>query len=59
MINALGVVRYLHPADHHPAKIRNVDQDFTREHDFKDIKLCVKNGDIHKMEKRELELYRH
>ena len=29
------LVRYLHPADHHPAGIRKVDKDFARQLDFK------------------------
>ena len=34
--------RYLHPADHHPARIRKVDKYFAKELDFKDIKFPVK-----------------
>ena len=30
-------LRYLHPAYHHPARIRQVDKDFARELDFKII----------------------
>ena len=46
------LVRYLHPADLHPARIRKVDKDFSRALDFKDIKFPVKIRDIHKIEKR-------
>ena len=41
----------LHPAYHHPARIRNVDNDFAKELDFKDIKFPVKTRDIDKVEK--------
>ena len=33
------LIRYLHHADHHPAGIRKVDKDFSKELDFKDIKF--------------------
>ena len=46
------LVRYLNPADHHPASIRKIDKDFARKHDFKDIKFPVKIRDIHKVEKK-------
>ena len=36
------LVRYLDPADHHPARITKVDEDFARKLDFKDIKLPSK-----------------
>ena len=36
------LVRYLHPADRHPAKITKVDKDFAKELDFKDIRFPVK-----------------
>ena len=32
------MVRYLDPADHHPARITKVDEDFARKLNFKDIK---------------------
>ena len=35
------LVRYLHPADHHPARIRRVDEGSARELHFKDIKFPV------------------
>ena len=37
---------HLHPADHHPEKIRKFDEDFARELDFQDVKFPVKVGDI-------------
>ena len=46
------LVRYLNPADHHPASIRKNDKDFARKHDFKDIKFPVKIRDIQKVEKK-------
>ena len=45
------MVRFLHPADHHPARIRKVDKDFVIELYFKDIKFPIKVKDIHKIEK--------
>ena len=33
------LVKYLHPADHDPARITKADKDFGKELDFKDIKL--------------------
>ena len=46
------LVRYLYPADHHPARITKAEKDFAERHDFKDLKLLVKNTDIHKIEKK-------
>ena len=46
------LVRYLHPANHIPRRIRKVDKDFPRELDFKDVKFVVKIRDIHKIEKK-------
>ena len=37
----------MHPADHHPAKIKKADKDFEKE--LKDIKFSVKYKDIHKI----------
>ena len=51
------LVRYLHPASYHPARIRKVDEMLDRELDFKDIRFPVKIRDIHKIEKNEL--HRH
>ena len=48
------LIRYLHPADHHPAKIRKVDKDFAEELDLKDKKLPLKIRYIHKIEKRRI-----
>ena len=33
----LTLVRYLHPVDHHPARIVKPYKDFAKKHDFKDI----------------------
>ena len=46
------MVRYLNPADHHPARITKADKDFAKKLDFKGIKFPVKIRDIHKMEKK-------
>ena len=45
------LVRYLNPADHHPARITKADKDFAKRLDFKDIKFPVIR-DIHKIEKK-------
>ena len=42
------LVRYVNPADHHPARITKADKDFAKMLDFKDIKFPVKIGDIYK-----------
>ena len=44
------MVRYLHPADHHPERIRKVNILYGDKLDFKDIKFSVKVRDIHKIE---------
>ena len=46
------LVTYLHPADHHPARISKVDKDSARKLDFKGIKFPIKIRDIHKTEKK-------
>ena len=46
------LVKYLHPADHHPARITKADKNFAKELDFKDKKFPVKIRDIHKIEKK-------
>ena len=46
------IVRYLNPADHHPAIITKTDKNLPKGLDFKDIKLPVKTRDIHKNEER-------
>ena len=51
------LVRYLYPADHHPARITKAEKDFAERHDFKDLKLLVKNTDIHKIEKKKFYWY--
>ena len=46
------LVRYSHPADHHPARTRQVDRLYGGKLDFKDIKFPLKVRDIHKIEKK-------
>ena len=46
------LVRYLHPPDDNPRRIRKVDKKFAREPDLNDIKFPVKIRDIHKIEKK-------
>ena len=46
------LVRYLHPADHHSARIRKIDELLGDESDFEDIKFPVKISYIHKIEKK-------
>ena len=46
------LVRYLHPADHNPARIRKVDKDFAKERNFNEIKFPVKIRDMKKFQKR-------
>ena len=48
------LVRYLNPADHHPAKITKTDKDFAKRLDFTDIKFPVKIRDILKIEKKRI-----
>ena len=45
------MVGYLHPADHHPAKITKAEKDLAKKLDFKDITFPVKIRDIHKIKK--------
>ena len=40
------------PADHHLARIRKMNKDLTRKHDFKDIKFPVKIRDTNKIKKK-------
>ena len=47
-----SLLRYLHPADHHPARITNADKGFAKKFDFKDIKFPVKVRDKNKMERK-------
>ena len=47
-----NLVRYLHPVDHHPARITKTDKSFAKKLDFKDIKFPVKVRDISKIEKK-------
>ena len=44
--------RYLHPADHHPARIKKADKDFSKRLDFKEKKFPVITRDIQKIEKK-------
>ena len=46
------LVWYLHPADHHPGRIREIDKLFGDELDSEDIKFLVKIKDIHKIVKK-------
>ena len=48
------MVRYLNPADHHPARITKADKDFAKRLDFKDIKFPVKIRGIYKIKKNPL-----
>ena len=47
-----SIVRYLNPANHHPARITKTYKDFAKKLDFKDIKFPVKIRGIHKIEKK-------
>ena len=51
------IVRYLTPANYHPARITKADKGFAKKLDFKDIKVSVKMRDMHKIEKKEF--HRH
>ena len=46
------LVRYLNPADHHPARIAKTEKDFVKRLDFRDIKFPVKIKDIHKIKNK-------
>ena len=46
-----SLVRYLNPANHHPARITKTAKDFGKKLDFKDLNFPVKIRDIHKIEK--------
>ena len=45
------LVKYLNPADHHPARIRKLGKDFSRKLDFKDVKFPAHIRDIQKIDK--------
>ena len=45
------IVKYLHSADSHPARIRNTDEELADELDFEEIKFPVKIKGIQKIEK--------
>ena len=46
------LIRYLNPADHHPARITKTDEDFAKMLHFKDLNFPVNIRDIHKIEKK-------
>ena len=46
------LVRYLHPADHHPARITKAGKYFAKEFDFKDINLQSQLETFTELEKR-------
>ena len=45
------LVRYLHPADHHPARITKAGKYFAKELDFKE-KFAVTIRDLHRIEEK-------
>ena len=47
-----NIVRYLNPANHHPARITKANKDFAKKLDFKDIKFPVNIRDNQKIEKK-------
>ena len=47
-----SIVRYVNPANHHPARITKNDKDFTKRLDFKDIKFQSKLETFTKLKKR-------
>ena len=49
-MNALNSV--LNPTDHNPVRITKVDQDFSKQLNFKGIKFPGKIRDFHKIEKK-------
>ena len=48
------LIRYLNPADYHPARIRKIVKLFGDELDFEDIKRPIKIRNIYKIEKKAL-----
>ena len=46
------LVRYLHPADHNPRRIRKVDKLYGNKLDFKDRKFPAKARDIQKLKEK-------
>ena len=48
----LYLVRYLYPADHHPASAREIDKLFGNKLDFEYVKFLVKITDICKIVKK-------
>ena len=51
------LVRYLDPADHHPARIRKSGNLFEDELGFQSIRIPVKIKDIHKFNSRILSTF--
>ena len=47
------LIRYLNPADHHPARISKDDKDFAERLDFKDLNIPVKIREMHKKVKKD------
>ena len=47
-----GIVRYLNPANHHPARIAKADKVFAKKRDFKYTKFSVKIKNILKIKKK-------
>ena len=47
-----SIVRYLNPANHHPARIKKAYKDFVKKLDFKDVEFPVKLRDIHKIHEK-------
>ena len=46
------LVRYFHPADHNPKRIRKMCKLYGYKLDFKDTKFPIKVRDIHKIERK-------
>ena len=46
------MVRYLHPADNHSVRNKDVEKLYGDKLDFEDIKLSVKFRDIHQIERK-------
>ena len=52
--NKWSLVRYLHPVDYHPARIKKADEKFSERLDFIDINVPVKANNIRKIESKVL-----
>ena len=46
------LVRYLHPADHNPARITKANKDFAKGFNFKDVKFQSKLETFSKLKKK-------